>query len=544
MNYLNKISVKTQLAATLGGLCLLIIAAGVLGLQGMKATQAGLATVYDDRVVPLKQLKVIADLYAVNIVDTSHKVRNGNMSFADGAKSVDEAVQRIGENWNAYLATRLVDREQKLVAETRPVMAKADVAVSKLSSILAKQQKDALADFTVNELYAVIDPVSGKMAELVDVQLEVAKNEYDRAVAGYGFMQKIVLAAISLGAAFAAILGFALVRSITQPLRTAVDAAQKITEGDLTAKIELTHGNEFGKLLHALQAMCAGLGRTFSTVNSGAEQVASAATQLAAASLRVTKSSHAQSEVATGTAVVVQKVTAGIDAVAKSALDVRALSKTSLEQTRQGNQKMAVLVEEIKRVETAVKDIAGAVNQFVSSANTITGMTKEVKDIAEQTNLLALNAAIEAARAGEQGRGFAVVADEVRKLAEKSAASAGQIDAVTQTLGVQSANVEKAIDSGLESLESSRGHVETVVNMLASTTELVANAAKGVESITAAVNEQTAGSNHIVEHAKRIVQMAEENHVSVSESSEAAGTLEQMTQRLQNAMPKFKWAGA
>ncbi len=212
---------------------------------------------------------------------------------------------------------------------------------------------------------------------------------------------------------------------------------------------------------------CTNLAKTVARVRSSSEQVASAASQLASTATQVSEASQAQSEAASSTASAVEEVTVSINAVAQNAHDVRKLAQSSLEQTERGNADMGELAAEIHKVEGAVEEIATSVEAFVHSAQAITAMTKQVKDIAEQTNLLALNAAIEAARAGEQGRGFAVVADEVRKLAEKSGQSAAQIDEVTQKLGSQSDVVNRAISLGIESLATSRQHLDNVVATLA-----------------------------------------------------------------------------
>jgi methyl-accepting chemotaxis protein len=129
---LNNLKVGTKLYSLIGFLSALLIFIGILGLHSAKLSNDGLDTVYKDRVVPLKDLKVIADMYAVNIVDTSHKVRNGNLKWEEGRKNVDEAVKTIAEKWKAYLATTLVAEEKKLVEEVKPLMKNADAAVAKL----------------------------------------------------------------------------------------------------------------------------------------------------------------------------------------------------------------------------------------------------------------------------------------------------------------------------------------------------------------------------------------------------------------------------
>jgi methyl-accepting chemotaxis protein len=219
---------------------------------------------------------------------------------------------------------------------------------------------------------------------------------------------------------------------------------------------------------------------------------------------------------------------------------VQRLSQKSLEQTRQGNRDVSAMLNEIAGVQQAVTQIAGSVKEFVESTRAIAGMTQQVKDIADQTNLLALNAAIEAARAGEQGRGFAVVADEVRKLAEKSALSANEIDRVTNSLDKKSGDVEATVQRGLRSLLATQEQVERVSAVLTDAGTEVENSCRGVSDIVVSVKAQSRASEEISRNVEKIAQMSEENHTAVELNTQEILRLEQLAKTLQEAVSRFR----
>jgi len=337
-----------------------------------------------------------------------------------------------------------------------------------------------------------------------------------------------------------ATLGYAVARSVVEPLSSAVSVAKRVAGGDLTGVVAVTTSDETGVLMESLRNMHAGLAQTVTSVRQLSDQVAVAAEGVAASATQVRSSSHAQSEAAASTAAAVEQVTVAIASVGDNAKDVTEVATNNELRSRDGDRRMSELATSIGEVEQVVHSIAAAVAKFVSSTRAITGMTRQVRDIAEQTNLLALNAAIEAARAGEQGRGFAVVADEVRKLAEKSSRSAGEIDQLTQDAGIESDQLEEAVKMGLNTLQASRGFAADVQQILLEARDAAVMASKGVGEIASSVREQGVASGDIARHVERIAQMAEENCAAATLSADATADLRKLSSDLQSAVARFR----
>ena len=311
-------------------------------------------------------------------------------------------------------------------------------------------------------------------------------------------------------------------------------------EGDLTQRMPVNTQDEVGRMAIAFNRFMEQLQMIIRQIRANGDELSSSATELSATAAQVADASHKQSDAASSTAAAVEEMTVSISSIADSASTMRELSNASLGHTRESNERLSQLIGEIDTVESSVTEISQCVNLFIKSIDLITNMTLHVKEIADQTNLLALNAAIEAARAGEQGRGFAVVADEVRKLAEKSAKSAGDIDAVTQTLGQQSSTVEKSIERSRQALLKSQDYLENVAVGLGEANNSVTHANQSVDEISLSINEQKNASTEIAQNIERIARMTEENNGAVAETSSAANSLELLASKLQTLVSRFK----
>jgi methyl-accepting chemotaxis protein len=372
------------------------------------------------------------------------------------------------------------------------------------------------------------------------VSMKVSLDSVEAEVAS--FRLKIAGAALGALGALLLIIYFLTNHFVTTPLdqlrRGLSDIARG--EGDLTRRLPVKGQDEVGQSAQVFNEMMGNFQQLVSQVRDAASQVSARVSALSDSADLVSKSSHQQNEKSSDAAAAVEQLVSSISSIAHSAEHVQHQSQESLARANEGSRNLQTLLGEMDVVERAVKEMAESVNNFVKNTEAITMMTREVKDIAEQTNLLALNAAIEAARAGEQGRGFAVVADEVRKLAEKSSRSASEIDTITASLSAQSVAVRRSIEAGMHHLESSQTAVASVSSVLQATNGSVSEVGQGLDAIAASTEQQRRFSGDVETSIEAIAGMARNNTSAVEQTAGAAHDLKRLADGLANLVGRFK----
>ena len=330
-------------------------------------------------------------------------------------------------------------------------------------------------------------------------------------------------------------------RAITVPvsaMQRALVEAQRAN--DLTQRVEVRSGDEIGQMARAFNALMETLQATLKKVVDGAHEVSSAAAQMASASSQITQSARVQSESAASTAAAVQEVTVSIGQVAESTRETRSASEQACQLSETGEKTARDTAAQMVKTADSVGQSMRLIENLSRRSSEISGIVKVIRDIAEQTNLLALNAAIEAARAGEQGRGFAVVADEVRKLAERTSTSTSEIAAMIEAIQTEVSSAVQNLRSNNEQVAQGKGLAEEVAAILARINQGARATMQRIHDISSAANEQTTTSTDIARNVEKIAQMTEETSAAIHQASSTASALENLASKLHGEVAHFR----
>jgi methyl-accepting chemotaxis protein len=381
----------------------------------------------------------------------------------------------------------------------------------------------------------------GMLDEIIDMQKQISTADLDEAENSAARAITIVWGIILLGVVVLGGFTWSIMQSAIKPLIHARDTISHVAENlDLTLRLNNDAKDEIGELSQSFDYMMGKLLTAFQSIREQVGQCAQAVAAVSTGAGQVAQSSASQSSSASAMAASIEEMSVSINTVSSSATEAQKMAQTAGEISEQGSQIIERTCDEMAAIAQIVSDASRVIEMLGEESRQITSVVNVIKEVADQTNLLALNAAIEAARAGEQGRGFAVVADEVRKLAERTAQSTLDISGMVGKMQVSTNDAVTGMAKVVCQVESGQSLAQEAGERMQTIRAEAAKVSDAVTEISDALKEQSQASHDVARHVESIAQMTDENNAAAEEAADSVRRLDQLTGAVNETLGHFR----
>ncbi|WP_419183039.1 methyl-accepting chemotaxis protein [Pseudomonas guariconensis] len=531
-----------------------IRAASMFVLLGVLVLVMGLVSLYETRQMDraTDEIRVTWMPAVISLGDVSSALGRARAltlrSALEEQPSARKATLEKITEINQTLQGNLDDYERTIIADDDRALFNTFLQMSERYHGLQKSIRDAVAAEQLDEARRLIngplaeyaDSMMKALAALIEYNAKGAEQASQRSSAVFDEAFSLIVVALAIILVALIAIATLLTRSIVLPLADAVAVAERVATGDLTQDIQVIGHDEPALLLRALSRMQQSLRDTIRKIAASSDQLASASEELHTVTEDTSRGLHQQSAEIDQAATAVNQMTAAVEEVANNAVSTADASKGADQTTRDGRDQVNQALASIQHLVNDVTDTSGEIEQLASNANEISRVLDVIGAIAGQTNLLALNAAIEAARAGEAGRGFAVVADEVRALAHRTQQSTAEIEQMIT--GIQS-GTERAVTAMHTSQGRANGTLE-VAQSAGQALEVIAEAITSINQrnlvIASASEQQAQVAREVDRNLVNIRDLAMQTSAGANQTSAAAQDLSRLAIDLNAMVAQFK----
>jgi len=512
------------------------------GLYGLRSVNSNVVEIAEHAVPSVLRVSDLRSSY-LGVIPLIYNL--ATTTDAEQGKELDKRIMAIKDTLVKQIidySALTTDEGQKSALEEAQLGLVSFVTKVKQVSTLAAMGETAMALALIQRdigplhlsLSAAFDKLVKHDTERVGSVAASAEETFRRTMA-------ITIGAALVGLTLIGVMGFMFGRAITVPLGAMQKAITRTaSELDFTDSIAIRSNDEIGRTLHAYNELLARLRTSFGEIQAASSRMANITAEVNRSSSEISDNSQAQNDASSDMAAAIEELTVSLSMVSGQAQEASRHTQRSRDTADHGASVILSTVQGIQTISESVRQTATRIDALRIDSERISSVANIIKEIAEQTNLLALNAAIEAARAGEQGRGFAVVADEVRKLAERTSKSTQEISTL---LAQMQSSAKQAVDSmgaavrevdlGVENAQRAGQSIQDIKQ--GSSTVVGA-----VEEISEAVREQSAATTAISQRIEQIAQMTERNTVAVQNTADSVHRMSAMSQEIATALAAYK----
>ncbi|HTY35593.1 MAG TPA: methyl-accepting chemotaxis protein [Bacteroidota bacterium] len=541
MQWYYNLKLRPKLLSGFSLIMLLSIATGILGIVLIQQLTAADTFMYEEVTVPLVQLgsvesdvqAVAAQAYTVLLSTSAQEDERSVQKIDELSQNIDANMAKVEKTISTESVHQAFDGFAAARKEYTPLL-KQCMAMAQAGK---KREAYAFARTSVAPIRSRMATALNKLAEVIVAQAKET-SEANAALAKRATTTATIV--LILGFMIALGLGIFIAHSVVKPLKYLFSQAQMVAQGDLTVEVVQKSKDEIGQLAGAFAGMVDNLRDTLGRVSEASSAVASASSEISSSTEEMAAGAQEQTSQASEVASAVEEMTKTIVENSRNAGATAETAKQARQAAEQGGRVVEETVAGMNRIATVVHQSAGTVKALGKSSDQIGEIIGVIDDIADQTNLLALNAAIEAARAGEQGRGFAVVADEVRKLAERTTKATKEIAGMIKQIQAETTGAVSAMEEGTNEVEKGKELADKAGVSLKEIVDVSQRVTDMVAQIAAASEQQSSASEQISKNVEAISAVTGQTASGTQQVARAAEDLNRLTETLEQLVRRFK----
>ncbi|MBI6899330.1 methyl-accepting chemotaxis protein [Pseudomonas putida] len=537
---LRRLNIAPRAGLGFGIMALLVVALGGFALQQMTSMRQQSEQV-DNNWLPsvISVGRMTQDMLRIRALTLRLLVNTDPAAQQQNRARIEEIKGGLSKAQNHYDGLIVLPEERTLFDRYQVLERQYMTLQGQVVQLATDGHVQAAAALVNGEMNQLADQMTATLNELIELNNHQANSATDLAEAVYNGAKVWVGVLLVIALSLTVVLALALTRSIVRPLGQSLKVAETVATGDLTPQITVQGDDEPARLLAALKSMQQSLRETIGRISDSASQLASASEELSAVTEDATRGLQQQSMEIEQAATAVNQMTAAVEEVASNAVATSEASRESDHIARRGREQVQATVTAIEALASGVAGNAEEVGQLAQQVHDISKVLDVIGSIAEQTNLLALNAAIEAARAGEAGRGFAVVADEVRALAHRTQSSTQEIE---QMIVAIRSGAERAVQGMQHSDAQARSTLDGA-HAAGQALEAIAAAIGQINErnlvIASASEQQAQVAREVDRNLTTIRDLAHQSSAGAEETSAASQALSRLAVDLNTLVQRF-----